>query len=222
FATSNNAIFGKTAMDMLTVSELNETAHNFGFGTPLTEMMPLDVSHILTPKTHFNMAELASGFNKATTISPIHGALIASIIINNGELISPFIIEKVTDSESDKIIWEPSFHTKQVLAQKHAEDLKNMMKSTISQGTARSFKRDYKGRALLKKLIIGGKTGSISGGKPFGKYDWFITFAGPKDRNNKGISLCVMIVNQKKWYVKATHLAKEILWDYFKTIHPIL
>jgi hypothetical protein len=91
---------------------------------------------------------------------------------------------------------------------------------TITKGTARSsFRRSL---YLLNKLEIGGKTGSITGGEPYGKRDWFVSYAKSlEDKTDKGISICVMIVNQKKWYIKSPLLAKNIMEYYYSTLHPL-
>jgi hypothetical protein len=71
-------------------------------------------------------------------------------------------------------------------------------------------------------LDIGGKTGSITGGTPFGKRDWFSAFAIPRDlERGKGISISVMNVNVKRWHVKSTMLAKNIIEYYYNTVKPV-
>ena len=64
----------------------------------------------------------------------------------------------------------------------------------------------------IKNIEVAGKTGSITGGVPYGKRDWFVSFAKRKGQEeDSGISVCIMIVNVKKWYVKSTFLAKKII-----------
>ena len=72
----------------------------------------------------------------------------------------------------------------------------------------------------MKTLDIGGKTGTITGGIPYGKRDWFISYAKKSDQEeDRGISVAVMIVNLEKWYVKSTVLAKDIIQHYYSTIN---
>ncbi len=95
------------------------------------------------------------------------------------------------------------------------------MELTVRRGTARGAFRRMK-RSIKSKLDIGGKTGSITGGVPFGKRDWFAAYATPKNRVlGKGISISVMNVNVKKWYIKSTYLAKNIIEFYYKKITPL-
>jgi len=104
-----------------------------------------------------------------------------------------------------------------VLTPRTSEDLRTLFMATVTQGTARaSFRRS---KYLLEKLEIGGKTGSLTGGEPYGKRDWFVSYAkSVEDKNDKGISICVMIVNQKKWYVKSSLIAKNIMEYYYTNL----
>ena len=104
---------------------------------------------------------------------------------------------------------------RRVISKEAAVQLSGMMKQTVKSGTARGAFRPWKMKRI-KNIEVGGKTGSITGGIPYGKRDWFVSYARPKDlKSDKGISVCVMIVNVKKWYVKSTFLAKKIIQYYY-------
>jgi cell division protein FtsI/penicillin-binding protein 2 len=145
-------------------------------------------------------------------ISPIHGAAIASVVANAGLMRKPYLINSLRDDSGVKI-WENPSSQEIVIEAETADDLRKMMISTVTEGTAkRAFRRPT---ASLRSLEIGGKTGSITGGDPYGKRDWFVAYAKEQgSKTDSGISLCVMIVNKKKWYVKSSYLAREII-DYY-------
>lgn len=208
FARSNNVIFGKAALDNLSPSGLKSMAEKFGFNRDLVNFVQAKPSVFPLASDQYNLAELASGLNVSTMMSPVHGAAIASVIINKGILKKPTLIKQLQD-ENSQVVWESSTDQELVIAPETAEDLRKMMIATVKNGTARrAFKRVSK---KMKSIEIGGKTGSITGGKPFGKRDWFVVYSN--DEEGRGYSLCVMVVNKKKWYVKSSHLAREIL-DY--------
>jgi membrane peptidoglycan carboxypeptidase len=127
------------------------------------------------------------------------------------------VIKSVEDGK--KTIFPPLRPDEQVLTPQTAEDMRHLFMSTVTSGTARnSFRRS---KLLLSKYEIGGKTGSMTGGEPFGKRDWFVSYAKSiEDRSDKGISISVMLVNQKKWYVKSPLLAKNIIEYYYDNIYP--
>lgn len=219
FATSNNVIFGRTAIENLTPAGLKKMAEKFGFNKRLVEGVNLAPSVFTMAQDQYNLAELSSGLNTQTMMSPVHGAVIASVIANGGVLRYPVAIRSLEGVTDKKTIYPPLKKDEQVLTPQSAEDLRTLFMATVTQGTARSsFRRS---QYLLGKLEIGGKTGSLTGGEPFGKRDWFVSYAKSlEDKNDKGISICVMIVNQKRWYIKSPLLAKNIMEFYYSTLYP--
>lgn len=209
FARSNNVIFGKAALENLSPTGLKRMAEKFGFNKTSVPMLTDSSSVFPLAADQYNLAELASGLNVKTLISPVHGAMIASVIANEGILRTPSLVARVKDKEGN-VVWEPTATEELVIAKETAGDLRRMMMATVEDGTARKpFRRTGKN---LEGIEIGGKTGTITGGEPFGKRDWFVAYArDPKHPEDRGVSLCVMIVNRKKWYVKSTQLTREIL-----------
>lgn len=216
FATSNNVIFGRTAIENLTPHGLKKMAERYGFNRRLLDGVNLKQSIFPLAEDQYNFAELASGLNTKTQMSPIHGAVIGSVVANGGVLKYPIVIKSVFDGK--KTIYPPFRSDEQVLTPQTAEDMRHLFMSTVVGGTARaSFRRS---KLLLSKYEIGGKTGSMTGGEPYGKRDWFVSYAkSVEDRNDKGISICVMLVNQKRWYVKSSLLAKNIIEYYYDNIY---
>ena len=215
FAYSNNVIFGKAAISKTSPTSLMKMANKFGFNNDLLQLLDAGDSRLLIAESDYELAELASGFNKQTMISPLHGAMIASVIANDGIFKQPTVINSIKDIKQEREVWKPKYKLKRVISEDVADEIRDMMKLTVSRGTARGAFRPWKIKQI-KDVEIGGKTGSITGGVPFGKRDWFISYAKPKnDASDKGISVCVMIVNVKKWYIKSTYLAKKIIQYYY-------
>lgn len=218
FAYSNNVIFGKAAINNTTPEELEVMAEKLGFNDDLMAEIDLAKSTFEIPQTDYALAEIASGFNKKTQMSPVHCAVLSSIVANDGELRYPRLALDLVDEQNEQV-WTNEERKKQVIDNATAAELSELMQGTIKRGTARRTFRRYMNRRIASKLEIGGKTGSITGGFPFGKRDWFTSYAKPlKDKSDKGISVCVMIINYEKWYVKSTKLAQEIISTYYKGI----
>lgn len=220
FASSNNVIFGRTAIENLTPAGLKKMAERFGFNKKIIEGVELGPSVFSLAKDQYNLAEYSSGLNRQTVMSPVHGAVIASVIANGGLLKYPRVIESLEGITDNKVIYPPIKKDEIVLTPRTAEDMRTLFLATVTKGTARSsFKRSKK---LLEKFEVGGKTGSITGGTPHGKRDWFVSYAkSVEDKTDKGISICVMIVNQKKWYIKSPLLTKNIIEYYYSHISPV-
>lgn len=218
FAVSNNIIFAKAAIKYLSSVNISSAAKDFGFNDSMFKEVTLQPSQFFQPEDPYQMAEVATGYNVQTTMSPVHAVLLPSIVVNGGMIKYPKIIREIRD-EDDKVVWTNKTFEKKILGEVASNELKDMMNKTIVEGTARHSFRKIK-RDLKEELEIGGKTGSITGGLPYGKRDWFVAFAKPKNvLEDKGISVSVMIINQKKWKVKSTYLAKEIIEYFFKNIN---
>jgi len=222
FAKSNNVIFGKAAINHLNTVGLMKMAQNFGFNKKLMSEVSLGRSVTYLPENQYSLAELASGFNRKTLISPVHGAVIASIIANDGKMPAPQVVTSIYDKKENELVWSPEVRKEEVLDKKVAAELRQMMALTLKSGTARGAFRRALRRSLFKKLEMGGKTGSITGGLPYGKRDWFVSYVKPEQGYQaRGISLSVMIVNQKKWYIKSPYLAKSIIEYFYKEVDPV-
>ncbi|MEX0799082.1 MAG: penicillin-binding transpeptidase domain-containing protein [Bacteriovoracaceae bacterium] len=218
FAWSNNVVFGKAAIKNTNFESLFNTAHKFGFNEELLQLLETGSSKLFEGTTDFNLAELATGFNRKTMISPLHGALIASIIANEGVLKKPYIVKSIRDVKQNREVWTPKYVLSRSMSKDAALELKDMMNMTVEKGTARGAFRPWKTKKI-RDIEIGGKTGTITGGLPHGKRDWFISYAKPKDDpDDLGISVAIMIVNIEKWYIKSTYLAKKIIQYYYDSL----
>lgn len=224
FALSNNVVFGKAAINNLTGNGIYEMAQDFGFNQCLMKELTLDESFLEVPHNQYHLAEIASGFNRSTLISPVHAALLSSIVANEGVMRYPTFISQIIKKQLDgvrKNLWKNITNSKRVFDKKISWDMKKMMEMTVKKGTARSIFRRMK-KNVKRAITIGGKTGTITGGKPYGKRDWFTAYAMPKDGDlGSGISVSVMNVNLEKWYVKSTYIAQKIIEYYFDNIRPI-
>lgn len=221
FAKSNNVIFGKAAIKNTTPANFLKMAESFGFNRPLFREFSFLKSEIKTVHDDYEFAELASGYNIETMISPLHAAAMASIIANDGVLRTPRLVSKLIDKETGENIWQETTEDRPVLTEATSKEMHDLMAMTIDGGTARRSFRQMRG-SYKEALEIGGKTGHITGGTPFGKRDWFAAYAIPKNKQEgRGISISVMNVNVKKWHVKSAQLAKSIIEYYFKEINPI-
>lgn len=219
FAMSNNVVFGKAAIENTTPIELTQMAEKLGFNQELMREVSLSKSHYIMPEPGYNLAESASGFNSETQISPVHCAVLSSVIANDGELVYPRLVERISDTTSNSVFTN-TIRKKTVINKDVSQEIKTLMSATVEKGTARRKFRKIN-KKIGDKLEIGGKTGSITGGLPFGKRDWFTSYAIPRDQSGNGISLCVMNINFKKWYVKSAQIAEEIIQYYYKDIKKL-
>ena len=217
FAHSNNVVFGKAAITRTNGFSLYKTATKFGFNQNIMPYFNLASSYFVMPENQYHLAELASGLNRDTMMSPIHAAALSSIIANDGYFVQPYMIEGYKIEGGKEVLKKPIKRDDRimVLSKETTHEIRAMMNLAIEKGTARRVSRRLK-KQIKDQYDLGAKTGSITGGHPFGKRDWltfYVKPAGPtKDR---GISVAIMNINKKKWYYKSTFLAEKVISFYY-------
>ena len=207
FAKSANAVFGRIAAQDLNGALLENYAERFGFNAEIPFELPLAQSVAQIPKGDVvDEARTAAGFGKVT-LSPLHGALMAAAVLNEGRMMEPYLVEKAVDA-AGKVQFEgrPRVWLNPISADT-AQEMRKMMATTVTEGTAhRSFRRLSRD-PVLSQLQMGGKTGSLTGTNPPGKTEWFVGYARSNDTQ---IAVGIVVVNDKYWRVKPAELAKEI------------
>jgi peptidoglycan glycosyltransferase len=188
---SNNVVFGRVASKLVGTQTLREYSEAFGFNHSIQFDFPLDMSRASIPEGLYELARCGAGFGEVT-LNPLHAAMIAATIANSGVMMKPYLIEEMTDPEGEKVYQAKAEVLAQPIQAKTALDLSRMMLRTVEDGTASKIFHRH-GKNLLKKMSICGKTGSLSGDNPPGRYDWFVGFA-PGDAPQ--IAFAAMIVNQ--------------------------
>ncbi|MBU2631625.1 MAG: PbpA, partial [Proteobacteria bacterium] len=130
-------------------------------------------------------------------------------------LMLPSIVEHVTNADGQILYQNKKSTYKTAISSETAATMIQLMERTISNGTARKSFRGTSKDAVLSKLIIGGKTGSIYNKAHTVKYDWFTGF-GKEKKTNKQIALSIVVGHRKYIGTRASTYAKMILKEYFK------
>jgi cell division protein FtsI/penicillin-binding protein 2 len=214
FAQSINPVFGKLGVFCLKKDLLEEYAVRFGFNQSIDFELPVQPSRISVGDDPYHWAEVACGFNRETVISPLHGALIASVILNGGKLVEPTIVEYITDDESNPVYVGDIRVSREIISLETSQELKKLMAATISCGTCRRIFRGYRRDPILSKLVIGGKTGSINNTCDELHYDWFVGFCEEKTGTKK-LALAAVVVHDKLLREKAPVYARLAMRYYF-------
>lgn len=203
---STNVVFAKLAGRELDASRLRVAAGRFMFGAEIPFSRKVEVSPATIPDEHFALANTAAGFGEVR-LSPLHGALLAAVVANGGLFVPPMLVEEAEGAAAPvpAAPWR-------VVDEGVAGELAEMMRTTVTEGTARkAFRR---GTRSLRSVAVAGKTGSLTDPSPYRDYSWFIGYA-PMDRPE--VAVATLVVNGKQWRVRAPTLAREALEAYFTT-----
>jgi cell division protein FtsI/penicillin-binding protein 2 len=214
FAQSVNPVFGKLGTFTVGKTLIEKYATAFGFNHRLDFEAPVPASEITVSAKPFELAEIASGFNRITQISPLHGALLSGTIVNNGQFTEPTIIDQIVDDKGNIIYSGSQLSSHQAIRPETSSVLRQLMASTITSGTGRKSFDGFMKDPVLNQLNIGGKTCSIDNNVHDVRFDWFVGFAAEKNGDQK-LSLCVLVGHEKYIGTKACYYARMAMKHYF-------
>ena len=192
---SANAVFAKLTHRHLTADELRAAAEALHFNRAFDFPVPTDVSLARVPDDALGLASTGAGFGDVY-LSPLHGAMLASVAANGGLWLPPVLFEDQLQGRSGP--------PERVLTEEQAAALVRMMEETVDHGTARRY---FRGPGLRTAV---GKTGSLADKPPlpFRDYTWFVGFA-PREAPRAAVA--AVVVNEARWRVRAPWLAREAL-----------
>ncbi|WP_194869223.1 penicillin-binding transpeptidase domain-containing protein [Myxococcus sp. AB025B] len=196
---SANVIFAKLTQKHLTAQVLRHMAARFRFNRAIDFVVPTDVSLAAVPEEGFALANTGAGFGDVY-LSPLHGALVASVAANDGLWVDPVLVEP----EPRPGVLLPPEEPERVLTSEAAKALTDMLETTVTHGTARGVFRERHFR--VDDAV--GKTGTLADRNPFRDYSWFVGFA---PRDNPRVAVAALVVNDPKWRIRGTWLGREAI-----------
>jgi cell division protein FtsI/penicillin-binding protein 2 len=214
FAKSVNPVFGKIGALYLKGDALAEYAEIMGFNRQLPFELPMPPSHFTPSDKPYRWAELASGFNRETTISPLHAAVLAGAVVNGGQLIEPTVIAAMRNEVQDVVYRSEPRVWARVMGPDTVETLGRLMETTIRSGTGRKVFRSQRRDKVLSKLIIGGKTGSIYNRAHDARFDWFAGYAREKG-GDTSLAIAVVVAHEEYIGRRAGEYARIAFRHYF-------
>ena len=160
------------------------------------------------------MAEIASGYNKVTRMSPLQGAMISGSVASSGKMMVPSLIDRIRDEKGEILYQAEPLMAGTTMTPAAAENLRKMMGLTITKGTSTKSFRSLVKDKKFRELELGGKTGSLTGDNPRGKVDWFVGYGigGPDSK----LAIAAITVNVKNWTVKSSYLAQSLFRKHYR------
>jgi cell division protein FtsI/penicillin-binding protein 2 len=212
-ATSNNQCFAQLAVHAVGQAFLMKAISRFGW---LDEPALAHAAGSADPgEDRFEFGKLGCGL-AGCRITPLHAAQLAATLAR-GELVVPRWIERVVDAHGRELPLSDTASPRQVMSPELAARLRGMLVDTTRSGTARSAFRKRNGAPLLGSVEVAGKTGSLSGENPGGRYEWFIGVAPADDPR---IAVAVLLVQGELWWKNAARVGAEVLHTVFCSDGP--
>ena len=161
---------------------LGEAAKSMLFNQPLP-------TSLLTVKSEFSLSGSDSEWKIGATsigqgdtvMTPLHAAMIASAIANDGELMKPYLVDRVDGAEGNEIRVNEPESAGNLMSASEASLLQEMMEAVVTEGTAYNLSGRY--------YTAAGKTGTAEV-EERGNNAWFIGYAPAEDPK---IAVCVLV-----------------------------
>jgi cell division protein FtsI/penicillin-binding protein 2 len=210
FSDSINPVFGKLGIHYLGSDLISEYADRFLFN----HLVPFDLyvapSRYVKPLDDYALAEVASGFNKRTLISPLHAGLITASIANGGTMMTPWLVKTVRNDAGDVLYEAAPSVLASPINKKTASKMMVLMEGTVVEGTAKRAFQPLQRKRELRYVDLGAKTGTINGATDHCKYEWMTVFVLPSDGDG-GLCITVMTAHGEKIGVRAKDIARLII-----------
>ncbi|AUH41845.1 peptidoglycan D,D-transpeptidase FtsI family protein [Streptomyces sp. CMB-StM0423] len=162
-----------------------EMSEKFGFGNAELDT-PVRAAESIYPemdRPQNAMGGIGQASNRAT---PLQMAMVASAVANDGELMKPYMVEKlVAPNLNDIEVTQPQTLS-EPLSGENAQKMQQMMETVVNEGTGSNAKIDG--------ATVGGKTGTAQHGIDNRDlpYAWFISYAKDPD-SDKQIAVAVVV-----------------------------
>ncbi|MGK0361002.1 MAG: peptidoglycan glycosyltransferase [Bradymonadia bacterium] len=208
-AKSNNGFFARQSSERLTRESLEGVARRFGFNKIVPFPLATDASTVRVPRNSLERARMSAGFWHSR-LTPLHGALIAAAVANDGSLPTPRLVKTLISPDGQRIDSPKRGPFAEPMTAATARQLRKMMARTIRVGTGRrAFKKWPKS---LRHIAVGGKTGTLALRDPYTFYTWFVGYAPVDDPQ---VAIAVMVGNGEKWWQRGIDVAQVVLSQHF-------
>lgn len=204
FVKSSNVYFGN--MGIRLENDLFKTAQNFRFNRDIpSDGIVIDKSRFPKYKNYEkgNMAQ--SGIGQAEVLStPIQMALVAQTIANDGVMMKPTLVNKITDYNGSTVQSLKPSEIDRVTSAQYASEIRKYMRDVVSKGTGT--------RAQVNGVQVCGKTGTAQHIESKIPHSWFIGFAPYK---NPQIAIAVIVEEGGYGGVAAAKISQKVMSRYF-------
>ncbi len=207
-AMSNNQCFAQLAVHHLGANRLLDSFERFGLLESPAPGHP--AGRASDPSGDpLELGRLGSGL-AGLRITPLHAARMAALL-SHGRLVTPRWVARATDSLGRDLVL-PQFPDREVLRAETTVKLRKMLVETTRRGTASRAFRTRRGRPLLQDVAVAGKTGSLSGEEPKGRYEWFI---GVAPAEAPRVAVAVLVVQGELYWATSSQVAAELFKELF-------
>ena len=220
FAYSSNVAASTLVQSVITKSEYRKCLESYGFGDTTGVELSNESSGNITFTYPIEVATASFGQGITTTVMQHLQGL--SIIANDGKRVTPRIVDKIIDPNTEEILYESNLElSEQLVKTSTIEKMKNLMYEVVNSPDPNASGVGYK---VYNTTLIG-KTGtaqiaSSNGGYLQGANDYIYSFAGMFPNDNPEI-IVYAAIQQPLYggYGAVSRMVKEVVTNIAKYLN---
>ncbi len=207
FAKSCNSSFANIT-STLDISDYYKTCEDLLFNEPLPISYPSSTSEFVLSKKDRVGTIMRTGIGQGDTlISPLHLLMVASAIDNDGELMRPYMVDRIESYDGKLVSQNSPSKEKRLMSVEEAQTLEEYMKSTVTSGTGKKLAGE--------SYEVFGKTGTAQVSDSTDQTNaWFVCYA--KKEGYEDIAVVVVVENAGTGSGYAIPMANHVLKSYFE------
>ncbi|MFE0375857.1 penicillin-binding transpeptidase domain-containing protein [Streptomyces inhibens] len=186
FRVSCNTVFARLGAE-IGLRGMVEAARRFGFNDRRLRIPSRVAPSNFDTRMDPSQVALSAIGQYDTAATPLQMAMVSAAVANGGQLMPPYLVDKVTDARGVMVAAGPHRPTREAMGPATAQQLQEMMIDVVAHGSGR--------RAAIKGLTVGGKTGTAQHGvrNEGTPYAWFISWAREKDTYEPTVAVAVVV-----------------------------
>lgn len=148
------------------------------------------------------------------TMTPLHTLALYNAVANDGKMIQPILVKKVTSADRTIETFETRVINKKICSQITLNKVREMLEGVVERGTAQNINDSY--------YQIAGKTGTAKHVKD-GRYinNYYTSFAGYFPADNPKYSCIVVIDNPKKYRIYGSDVSAPVFKEIADKIYAL-
>ncbi|HAM82152.1 penicillin-binding protein [Ornithinibacillus bavariensis] len=192
FALSSNVAASKLVWEKMGPDTFLKYLKAFDFDKETDIDLPGEVEGQIL--YNYPIEQITTAFGQGSTTTPIQIMKAATAIVNDGKMVKPYIIDKIVDSDTGKVIEQ---HKPEVVGEPISKDTAKQVRNLLIQAV--QSERATGSRFKLDDYSVGGKTGTAQipnpdgGGYLRGQENYVFSFLGMAPADDPELMMYVSI-----------------------------
>lgn len=197
FALSSNIAVANLLENNITKKELLDCYKKYGFGTNTGFTLKRELNGSVNFK--YDVEAAAAGYGQRITITPIQMVQALTSIANDGKMLKPYIVEKITNKDNEKTYSSKKTVVNTIASKSTINKIKSLMNDVVCTDSSKCTGYAY----YMDDYKIMGKTGTAqifddtTGSYMTGSNDYIYSFSGLYPSDNPEIIIYMALKKPK-------------------------